>query len=94
MEGLATVTATGDVVGLAHFRALPKQLLGKDAGFLDDLFVEPIEAAVIFGVVPPAGTPKALVTWLQQEINTALQTRQTCLMPVSRFARNHRTPCG
>jgi GNAT superfamily N-acetyltransferase len=33
--------ADGRVVGLAHFRAMPRPLTGSDAGFLDDLFVDP-----------------------------------------------------
>src|SRR5690554_5331931 len=40
LEGLIAVS--NDVpVGLAHYRAQPKPLLGRDAGFLDDLFVDP-----------------------------------------------------
>lgn len=31
----------GKVVGLAHIRPQPKPLLGTNAGFLDDLFVDP-----------------------------------------------------
>ena len=31
----------GRVVGLAHFRDMPRPLTGTMAGFLDDLFVEP-----------------------------------------------------
>jgi GNAT superfamily N-acetyltransferase len=31
----------GRVVGLAHFRAMPRPLTGTTAGFLDDLFVDP-----------------------------------------------------
>ncbi len=31
----------GKVVGLAHFRAMPRPLTGSTAGFLDDLFVDP-----------------------------------------------------
>jgi GNAT superfamily N-acetyltransferase len=31
----------GQVVGLAHFRAMPRPLTGSMAGFLDDLFVDP-----------------------------------------------------
>jgi len=32
---------TGRLVGLAHFRDLPRPLSGQVAGFLDDLFVDP-----------------------------------------------------
>ncbi|HGE6810371.1 TPA: Bug family tripartite tricarboxylate transporter substrate binding protein [Pseudomonas aeruginosa] len=47
--------------------ALPDIPTMAEAGYKD------IEAAVIFGVVAPAGTPQALVTRLNHEINTALQ---------------------
>ncbi|WP_439527585.1 GNAT family N-acetyltransferase [Pannonibacter sp.] len=40
-ECIVAVTDGGEVIGFAHFRAFPKPLLGKDAGFLDDLFVDP-----------------------------------------------------
>lgn len=33
--------AAGDIVGLAHFREMPRPLSGTCAGFLDDLFVVP-----------------------------------------------------
>lgn len=33
--------ASGAIVGLAHYRALPRPLSGTEAGFLDDLFVSP-----------------------------------------------------
>ena len=32
----------GNIVALAHYRRMPRPLKGKDIGFLDDLFVEPI----------------------------------------------------
>ena len=31
-----------NIVALAHYRRMPRPLKGKDIGFLDDLFVEPI----------------------------------------------------
>ena len=31
-----------NIVALAHYRRMPRPLKGKDVGFLDDLFVEPI----------------------------------------------------
>lgn len=38
----ALLARDGDrVVGLAHFRAMPRPLTGSTAGFLDDLFVDP-----------------------------------------------------
>ncbi|MDR0214085.1 MAG: GNAT family N-acetyltransferase [Comamonas sp.] len=38
-EGIVAELATGELVGLAHYRPFPEPLLGQDAGFLDDLFV-------------------------------------------------------
>ncbi|MEX0502153.1 N-acetyltransferase family protein [Alphaproteobacteria bacterium LSUCC0719] len=40
-EGLVAQTASGDLVGLAHIRAMPSPLRGAEVGFLDDLFVDP-----------------------------------------------------
>jgi ribosomal protein S18 acetylase RimI-like enzyme len=31
----------GKIVGIAHYRTMPRPLKGKNIGFLDDLFVEP-----------------------------------------------------
>lgn len=41
LEALVARNRAGRVVGLAHFRAMPRPLTGTTAGFLDDLFVEP-----------------------------------------------------
>jgi GNAT superfamily N-acetyltransferase len=41
LEALLARTADGRVVGLAHFRPMPRPLTGSTAGFLDDLFVDP-----------------------------------------------------
>jgi GNAT superfamily N-acetyltransferase len=41
LEALVARNAAGGVVGLAHFRAMPRPLSGSTAGFLDDLFVDP-----------------------------------------------------
>jgi GNAT superfamily N-acetyltransferase len=40
-ECLLARETSGRVVGLAHFRGLPRPLSGTSAGFLDDLFVAP-----------------------------------------------------
>ncbi len=40
-ECLLARDASGQVVGLAHFRELPRPLSATTAGFLDDLFVAP-----------------------------------------------------
>ncbi len=42
LEGLVAVS-DGDLVGFAHFRQQPQPLLGREAGFLDDLFVDPAQ---------------------------------------------------
>ncbi|WP_323009783.1 GNAT family N-acetyltransferase [Paracoccus sp. (in: a-proteobacteria)] len=41
LEGLIALTDGGQLVGLVHYRPFPKPLFGQDAGFLDDLFVDP-----------------------------------------------------
>jgi GNAT superfamily N-acetyltransferase len=41
LEALLARDPSGRVVGLAHFRAMPRPLTGSTAGFLDDLFVDP-----------------------------------------------------
>jgi GNAT superfamily N-acetyltransferase len=41
LEALLARSAARGVVGLAHFRAMPRPLTGTTAGFLDDLFVAP-----------------------------------------------------
>jgi GNAT superfamily N-acetyltransferase len=40
VEGLIC-EVDGKVVGLAHYRRMPRPLRGHDIGFLDDLFVDP-----------------------------------------------------
>lgn len=41
LEALLAREGDGRVLGLAHFRAMPRPLTGSTAGFLDDLFVDP-----------------------------------------------------
>jgi GNAT superfamily N-acetyltransferase len=41
LEALVARDGGGRLVGLAHFRAMPRPLTGTTAGFLDDLFVDP-----------------------------------------------------
>ncbi len=41
LEALVARDGKGRVVGLAHFRQMPRPLTGTMAGFLDDLFVDP-----------------------------------------------------
>ena len=42
-EGLVAETEAGDLLGLAHFRAMPSPLRGAEVGFLDDLFIDPTQ---------------------------------------------------
>ena len=41
LEALVARDGSGRLVGLAHFRPMPRPLTGTTAGFLDDLFVDP-----------------------------------------------------
>ena len=41
LEALLARLGADRVVGLAHFRPMPRPLTGSTAGFLDDLFVDP-----------------------------------------------------
>ena len=40
VEGLV-YEIDGNIVGLAHYRRMPRPLIGQDIGFLDDLFIDP-----------------------------------------------------
>ncbi len=42
-EGLVAETGAGNLLGLAHFRAMPSPLRGAEVGFLDDLFINPTQ---------------------------------------------------
>lgn len=42
LEGLVAVSA-GKPVGFAHYGPSPRPLIGRDAGFLDDLYVDPAQ---------------------------------------------------
>jgi GNAT superfamily N-acetyltransferase len=41
LEALVARDGAGRLLGLAHFRPMPRPLTGTTAGFLDDLFVDP-----------------------------------------------------
>lgn len=68
--------ANGAVIGLAHFRELPRPLSGQYAGFLDDLFVAPQArgsgaAEALLGAVTDIGRQKgwAWLRWFTAEDN-------------------------
>ena len=71
----------GEIVGLAHFRAMPSPLRGVEIGFLDDLFVDPamrggrIGEALIAHVVETAqarGWPR--IRWITADDNYRART--------------------
>ncbi|AJC21049.1 GNAT family N-acetyltransferase [Pandoraea pulmonicola] len=53
VEGLVAESENGELVGLAHFRPVPETLIGRDSGFLDDLYVPPSQRGT--------GTGRALI---------------------------------
>ena len=66
----------GQVVGLAHFRAMPRPLTGSMAGFLDDLFVDPRwrgrrVAGQLIAAVAAQGRARGwtLIRWLTADNN-------------------------
>ena len=42
-NGLVAVVGDGGLAGLAHYCGMPSPLRGMEAGFLDDLFVNPYQ---------------------------------------------------
>ena len=78
LNAILAVAPDGTLVGLAHYRAFPETLLGRDAGFLDDLFVPPAQRgkgvgrSLINGVTKIAtarGWP--FVRWITAEDNAS-----------------------
>ena len=76
LNAILAIAPDNTMVGLAHYRAFPETLLGRDAGFLDDLFVSPAQRdkgvgrALINGVAKIAkarGWP--FVRWITAEDN-------------------------
>ncbi|WP_332923784.1 GNAT family N-acetyltransferase [Candidatus Puniceispirillum sp.] len=74
-EGLVA-DASGHLIGLAHFRAMPSPLRGADVGFLDDLFVDPsqrggtVANALLRAVDDIAGQRAwAVVRWITRDDN-------------------------
>ena len=42
-DGVVAVAEDGGLAGLVHFHVMPSPLRGNEAGFLDDLFVDPAQ---------------------------------------------------
>jgi GNAT superfamily N-acetyltransferase len=79
-EGFLALGPEDDVVGLAHFRAFPEPMLGRDGGFLDDLFVEPSQRGLGIGralidAVSEIGRQREwpLIRWITASDNAAAQ---------------------
>ena len=74
-EGL--VASRGDtLVGLVHFRAMPSPLRATDAGFIDDLFVDPEDRGggaaealmrAVYAIGEERGWP--IIRWITQDNN-------------------------
>ena len=74
-EGLVAVES-GQLIGLAHFRAMPSPLRGADVGFLDDLFVDPAQrgsgaAGVLIHAVDDIARQREwdVVRWITRDDN-------------------------
>lgn len=59
LQAFVALDGTGQVIGLAHFRAFARPLSATMAGFLDDLFVEPAARG--------SGAAPALITAVAEE---------------------------
>ncbi|MGO3712984.1 GNAT family N-acetyltransferase [Alcaligenes aquatilis] len=77
LQGKVVATANGALLGLAHYRPFPEPLLGKDAGFLDDLFVSPEQRGSglgrrLIGAVAQAGKEQGwpFLRWITAADNT------------------------
>ena len=77
LEGLVASQAA-QPIGLAHFRAQPKPLLGENAGFLDDLFVRPESRGagagkLLIGAIAAIARRRgwSTVRWITAEDNVA-----------------------
>jgi len=76
LEGLIARDSAGHAVGIAHVRACPRPLAGRDMGFLDDLYVDPAARgsgaadalmAALADLAAQRGWP--VIRWLTQEYN-------------------------
>ena len=75
-EGLVAQNDAGDLVGLAHLRAMPSPLRGAEVGFLDDLFVDPEQrgsgaGAVLLREIDEIAAARgwAVVRWITRDNN-------------------------
>jgi GNAT superfamily N-acetyltransferase len=81
LEALVARDGEGRLLGLAHFRAMPRPLTGTTAGFLDDLFVAPEARGRAVGsrlldAVAAEGRRRgwSLVRWLTADDNYRART--------------------
>ncbi|WP_054313980.1 GNAT family N-acetyltransferase [Mesorhizobium sp. 1M-11] len=78
LNAILAIAPDNTMVGLAHYRAFPETLLGRDAGFLDDLFVLPAQRgkgvgrSLIHGVAKIAKTQGwPFVRWITADDNAS-----------------------
>lgn len=76
LEGLVAFSA-GKPVGFAHFWPQPRPLLGRDAGFLDDLYVDPSQRGrgvgrLLIGALSQIARSRGwpMLSWVTAEDNT------------------------
>ena len=80
VEGLV-YEIDGNIVGLAHYRRMPRPLIGQDIGFLDDLFIDPDHRGKrigekIFNELKSISKSKKwnLIRWITQDDNLRAKT--------------------
>ena len=80
VEGLV-YEIDGNIVGLAHYRRMPRPLMGQDIGFLDDLFIDPDHRGKrigekIFNELKSISKLKKwnLIRWITQDDNLRAKT--------------------
>jgi len=80
LTGLVAVR-DGAPLGLAHFRAMPSPLRGREIGFLDDLFVDPAErgagiASLLLEALRAEAAEKGwpVIRWITRDDNYRART--------------------
>lgn len=81
LNGIFAEDAAGDLVGIAHVRAMPRPLSGNEVGFLDDLYVDPTRrgsgiVGLLFEAIRDHARARGwpAVRWLTQEFNYRART--------------------